>query len=83
MKRKGWEPNEFSWLCSAHFVGGVKSNDPLSPAYIPKIFSFNESPTLKRKSQQQLDAYERRKSMKRIRLYGAKLQPEISVVGAD
>ena len=27
--RKNWKPNEHSWICSAHFVSGAKSNDPL------------------------------------------------------
>ena len=25
VKRKDWEPNEYTWLCSAHFISGVKS----------------------------------------------------------
>ena len=40
VKRKDWEPNEYTWLCSAHFISGVKSNDPLSPDYVPSIFSL-------------------------------------------
>ena len=31
MKRDNWKPNEHSWVCSAHFVSGNKSDDPLSP----------------------------------------------------
>ena len=67
VKRKDWEPNEYTWLCSAHFIGGVKSNDPLSPDYMPSIFSFSTS-TQKLRFQQQLDDYERRRNMKKTRL---------------
>ncbi len=42
VKRKDWEPNEYTWLCSAHFISGKKSNDPLSPDYIPSVFSVSD-----------------------------------------
>ena len=67
VKRKDWEPNEYTWLCSAHFISGVKSNDPLSPDYVPSIFSFSTS-TQKLRFQQQLDDYERRRNMNKTRL---------------
>ena len=67
IRRKDWEPTEHSWLCSAHFINGKRSNDPLSPDYVPSIFSYISSP-LKRKSQQMLEVYERRKSAKKNRL---------------
>ena len=67
IKRKDWVPNEHSWLCSAHFISGQKSNDPLSPDYIPSIFSFTSSPQ-KRKGHQQLNVYERRRNIKKTRL---------------
>ena len=42
--RKDWLPNEYTWLCSDHFVSGCKSNDPLSPDYIPSVFAHIASP---------------------------------------
>lgn len=33
-----WVPTKNSRICSKHFAGGVKSNDPRNPAYIPTIF---------------------------------------------
>ncbi len=33
-----WNPGSSSVVCSAHFVGGKKSNDPGNPAYCPTIF---------------------------------------------
>ncbi len=35
---KEWEPSKNSKVCSQHFVGGFKSEDPRSPAYNPSIF---------------------------------------------
>ena len=66
MKRKDWKPNEHTLLCCANFVSGKKSNDPLSPDYVPSVFSFVSSP-LKRKGQQQLDDYERLRNSKKVR----------------
>ncbi len=64
---KDWQPNEHTWICSAHFVGGLKSNDSLSPAYIPSIFVHVESPA-KRKAQQDVVRYERNKATRKRRL---------------
>lgn len=33
-----WVPKDDSRVCSSHFEGGEKQDDPLSPAYIPSIF---------------------------------------------
>lgn len=40
MKRKNWSPTDHSRLCSEHFISGMKSNNPLSPDYIPSLFVF-------------------------------------------
>ena len=58
MKRKEWVPNKNSWICSAHFVDGKKSDDPLSPSYVPRIFDFVRSPT-KRKASSDVARYDR------------------------
>ena len=65
--RKNWEPNEFSWICSAHFVGGQKNDDPTSPAYVPTLFEHVESP-VKRKAERDMVRYERVTEWKRRRL---------------
>ena len=38
VNRDNWTPNEYTWICSEHFVSGVKSANPLAPNYIPTIF---------------------------------------------
>lgn len=35
---KPWQPGKNSRICSAHFVGGEKSNNPLNESYHPTIF---------------------------------------------
>ena len=59
MKRENWQPTQHSWICSAHFING-KSDDPLSPDYVPSIFDYVRSP-LKRKRASALEDYHRRK----------------------
>ena len=46
IKRENWKPNEYSWVCSAHFVSGKKSDDPLSPYYTLSIFSYVDNPEM-------------------------------------
>ena len=51
-------PNRNSWIHSAHFISGAKSDDPLSPSYVSTVFSYVES-LVKRKGAQDLARYER------------------------
>ena len=46
--RKNWTPNEHSWICNAHFVRGMKSDDPTCPDYVPSLFRHIDSPKKKR-----------------------------------
>ena len=63
MRRENWKPTDSSRICSDHFVGAEKSNDPLSPAYVPKLFEHVRTP-VKRKAERDLVAYERRAKRK-------------------
>lgn len=58
---------EYTWVCSCHFVGGRKSDDPTSPAYVPSLFDHIKSPA-KRKAERQLARYEHTIVSKRRRL---------------
>ena len=40
IRRHKWKPNEYSRVCSSHFISGSPSKDPLSPVYVPSVFSF-------------------------------------------
>ena len=60
IKRDKWLPTKHSWLYSAHFVSGRKSEDPLSPDYVPSVFEFIAGP-VKRKSKIEFESYVRRK----------------------
>ena len=65
--RKNWELNQYTWICSAHFVGGVKSSDPASPAYVPSLFCHVKSP-VKRKAENDMQRYNRTNACKKRRL---------------
>lgn len=67
VNRKNWRPTEYTWICSTHFVGGSKSDDPTSPAYIPTLFGHIKSP-VKREAESQLARYDRTSVCKRRRL---------------
>ena len=67
VNRKDWQPTEYTWICSKHFVGGKKNDESASPAYIPTLFHHVKSPA-KRKAMRQLDRYERTKISKKRQL---------------
>ena len=64
--RKGWEPTEYTWICSEHFITGTKSNNPLAPNYVPSIFKHLSSPIKQTMESKEAD-YQRRQSVKRKR----------------
>ena len=45
--RKDSIPNEYSWICSVHFVSGEKSNNP---DYVPSLFEHTKSPLKKKRT---------------------------------
>ena len=79
VNRKDWQPGEHTWLCSAHFVGGAKSNDPLSPAYNPSVFDYVTSP-VKRKAEGDIIRYERNKASRK-RKFEESLKIQCQVTG--
>ena len=68
VKRENWQPTQHSWICSAHF-SGRKSDNQLSPDYVPSIFDYVRSP-LKRKRPSTLEDYHRRKRSTATRVEG-------------
>ena len=67
--RKNWELNEYTWLCSQHFVTGKKSDDPLAPNYIASIFQHVPSP-VKCSLDTRASVYSRRKGARKRRMAG-------------
>ena len=55
VNRKNWQPSPYTWICSSHFIGGAKSDDPTSPSYSPSIFAHLSS--CKRQGESQLARY--------------------------
>ncbi len=58
--------SQYSFVCSAHFISGKKSNDHLSPDYVPSVFKHLDSPTRRRQASK-MEAYERRKHANQAR----------------
>ena len=67
ISRKDWNPSEYTWLCSEHFVLKSKNDNPLSPDYVPSVFNHTDSPT-KQKLQKDHKNFERRQTLKRRRI---------------
>ncbi|KAK5600435.1 hypothetical protein CRENBAI_021732 [Crenichthys baileyi] len=72
IRRANWTPTASSRLCSAHFVSGAKSQNPLSPDYVPTMFPHLSSPN-KRKRIYQMARFKHTQALKRKR----------AVIGAD
>lgn len=53
-----WLPKSHNRICSTHFIGNKKSNDPQSPSYVPSIFPEVYKKT-KCNHKQQLERYNR------------------------
>ena len=42
VNRDKWEPNEYSRICSEHFVDGWHSDDPEDVNYRPTMFKYKQ-----------------------------------------
>ena len=62
IKRKDWQPSDYSWVCSAHFVSGKKSTDP---DYVPSVFAAYVCSPYKQKTKRQLERYTERVHIKK------------------
>ena len=81
LNRKDWQPSEYSWLCSDHFVTGEKNDDPNHPDYVPNQFAFLKSP-VKAKVKRDLIRYHRFEEMKVKRLKST-VSPTGSIVDGE
>ena len=69
-QQKQLGPNQLHVDCSQHFVSGSKSDNALSPNYVPSIFPFVKSP-VKKKAANDMKLYERKSAVKQKRLLAA------------
>ncbi|XP_051238686.1 peroxynitrite isomerase THAP4-like [Dicentrarchus labrax] len=67
IKRADWTPTANTRLCVAHFVSGVKSQNPPSPDFVPTIFPYLSSPN-KRKRINQMTRFKETHKLKRKRV---------------
>ena len=79
IRRVSWQPTEYSYVCSRHFVSGKRSKDPLSPDYVPSVFTFTSSPA-KAAQLANVHSYERRVSCTEVRLRNAAAQQKAAKV---
>ncbi|XP_066263592.1 uncharacterized protein [Branchiostoma lanceolatum] len=63
VKREDWLPTDSSRLCSTHFISGKKSDDTLSPDYVPSLFAYVSSP-VKRKRNRDFEIFQQRQKVK-------------------
>uniref|UniRef100_A0A8C6TSK3 THAP domain-containing protein 1 n=1 Tax=Neogobius melanostomus TaxID=47308 RepID=A0A8C6TSK3_9GOBI len=66
INRKHWQPSKYSRICGEHFLQGQKSQDPLSPDYVPSVFAHT-TVAAKRYSLKTLQKYGIRQEMKKKR----------------
>ena len=66
VNRQNWNPTEYTWICSKHFVSGVKSNNPFAPNYVPSLIKHTKSP-VKRRLEARREGFARRQATKRRR----------------
>ena len=48
---KPWQPSSTPRICSAHFIGSKKSDDPFSPSFNPSIHPINQNSSSDSKSE--------------------------------
>ena len=76
VRQEQWKPTKHSVLCSAHFASGSKSNSPLSPDYVPTLFSHTSTDE-RRRAEQNLASYTRRMASRKRRSETAVHMPSL------
>ena len=79
--RKDWTPTYYLWICSEHFVTGVKRNHPLAPNYIPTLLKHTTSP-VKRSLEGRAVDFDRRQSTKKRRMETTKME-QLAIEAAE
>ena len=74
---KLWEPKGQDLVCSVHFVGNKKSNDPKSSSYFPSIFPTHTVPVGESDRAKRKEAREERKGQSHLGAAGTSGQWEL------
>ncbi|KAJ8368768.1 hypothetical protein SKAU_G00087960 [Synaphobranchus kaupii] len=75
---KEWQPSKYTRLCNEHFITGAKCDDPLSPDWVPSVFSHTPA-TKKRKKEHDMERYEQHNTIQKRRLEEKKKQDAVDV----
>uniref|UniRef100_A0A9J8CTH5 THAP domain-containing protein 1 n=1 Tax=Cyprinus carpio carpio TaxID=630221 RepID=A0A9J8CTH5_CYPCA len=77
-KTERWDPPAVGLrLCTDHFISGRKSDNPLSPDFVPSIFNYVPSPE-KRKRKMRLEVFNRRQKIEQTKVSAKAIPPRAS-----
>uniref|UniRef100_UPI003AABDEE4 uncharacterized protein n=1 Tax=Centroberyx gerrardi TaxID=166262 RepID=UPI003AABDEE4 len=79
IRRASVRPSKYTRLCNEHFIKGTKSDDPLSPDWVPSVFSHTPA-TKKRKREKDMERYEQHSRMQNKRVEEKKKQDAVDVL---
>ena len=52
-KRDKWVPGEYSYIWGKHFISGKPSKSPNDPDYVPSVFCFSSTTSVRQQIQAQ------------------------------
>ncbi|XP_051949129.1 peroxynitrite isomerase THAP4-like [Xyrauchen texanus] len=68
IRRAHWTPTKHSVLCNEHFISGEKSENPMSPDFVPSVFAHT-SAAQKQRNAYKLKRFEQTQALKRKRTH--------------
>ncbi|XP_053541903.1 LOW QUALITY PROTEIN: THAP domain-containing protein 1-like [Ictalurus punctatus] len=74
-----WQPSKYTRVCSEHFIKGAKSDDPLSPDWVPSVFLHTKA-TKRRKREKDMERYEQHSRIQNKSMDQRKQQDAVDVL---